>query len=176
MIEKLIELLAKGWDWIAPCVVIEAFQGAVILRWGVYGRTLDPGLHWKWPVAEVAWVTETCVTTMRLPPQTLTTRDDFSVVVAAIIKYQIKDVKPYTIDIWDQKDVLADQTMGAIRASVQEITWAELKTMPPEARVLELVRDEVNRYGFKIYRVTFTDVGRVRSFRLMQQAPKDLDN
>lgn len=176
MIEKLLELLTKGWDRITPLIVIDAYQGAAVLRWGVFQRSLGPGLHWKWPIAEIAIDEVTCVTTMRLPPQTLTTSDDVGVVVAAIIRYQITDMKPYVTEIYDQKDVLGDVTMGAIRAAVQECTWSELRDKPPETRILELTRRQVSDCGFKVHKITFTDIGRVRSLRLIQQAPKDLDN
>lgn len=166
----------KGWAWITPILVIDAYQGAVVLRWGLFSRTLGPGMHWKWPIAEEAYVDATCVTTMRMPPQTLTTKDDVGVVVQAIVKYQIADMRPYVTEIFDQKDVLGDVTMGAIRAAVQEHTWTELKASASESVILELVRKECNRYGFKIHKITFTDIGRVRSLRLIQQAPRDLEN
>lgn len=176
MIEKILELLEKCWERLTPVHVIEAYQGAAVLRWGEYHRTWGPGLHWKWPLMEEAYIDMTCVTTMRMLPQTLTTKDDVGVVVAAIVKYQITDMKPFVTEIYDQKDVLGDVTMGAIRQAVSEQSWDELKTAPPEQRVSELVRKEVNRFGFKIHKVTFFDVGRVKSLRLIQQAPKDLDN
>lgn len=176
MIEKILEILTKCWGWVTPLLVIDAYQGAAVLRWGTFNRSLGPGLHWKWPIAEEAYIDATCVTTMRMPPQTLTTKDDVAVVVQAMVKYQIVDMKPYVTEIYDQKDVLGDVTMGAIRAAVQEHTWLELKDSTHEATIVELVRKECNRYGFKIHKITFTDFGRVVSLRLMQQAPKDLDN
>lgn len=176
MIEKIIELITAWWEWFTPCVVIDAYQGAVVLRWGVYHRSWGPGLHWKWPIAEVPLTETTCLTTMRMAPQTLVTKDDASVVVAAIVKYQIVDMEPYATQIFDQRDVLADVTMGAIRAAVGECTYEELRASPPERKVLELVRSEVNRFGFKIHKVTFTDLGRVLSLRLLGQPPRELDN
>ena len=176
MIEKLIDLLEKGWEYVSPCTVVEAFQGAAILRWGVYHRTLGPGFHWKWPLAEVPWTVETCVTTLRLPPQTLTTKDDVGVVVAAIVKFQITNLQPYVCEIWDQRDVLADVTMGAIRAAVGDVDYVQLRAAPPEDIVVKSVRAECNRYGFRILKITFTDLGRVLSLRLMQHAAKDLEN
>ncbi|BAU48020.1 hypothetical protein SVA_1457 [Sulfurifustis variabilis] len=89
---------------------------------------------------------------------------------------QVKDVKAYVINIWDRNDVLADVTMGAIRAAVNGLTYAELVAQPPEPQVLDAVRREVNQFGFKLHKITFSDLGRVKSLRLIQHAADKLDN
>lgn len=176
MFDRVFDALVQGWDRVSCAEIVHAYEGAGVLRFGRYHRTLTPGWHWKWPFVEHVVSVNTCVTTMRLPPQTLTTRDGQSVVVSAIIKYQITDVQPYITDIWDQADVLADVTMGAIRGAIVGEDWATIMAQPPEQKVRELVRKEVNRYGFKIHGVTFTDLGKVRSIRLVQEHGLNLAN
>lgn len=176
MFERLIDLLLQTWDQLNPVFVVDAYQHAGVLRFGKFIRTCEPGLHWKIPFAERAIEVETCVTTMRLPPQTLTTLDGKVVVVAAIVRYQIRDVKPYLTLILDQQDVLADVTMGQIRASVREQTLEQLTGEPPENKIATAVRRKVGRFGFDVEAVTFTDLAAVRSFRLIQPNPKDLYN
>ena len=173
MFEKLIELLAGAWSTLRPYELVEAYNRGVVLRFGRYHRTLAPGLHWKWPFAEDAVSVLACITTLPLAPQTLTTHDDVGVVVAAVVKYEIVKPEPYVTDIWDQRDVLADVTMGAVRQAVSATKYVDLIANPPEERILELVRRAVNRYGFKIHAVTFTDLGRVRSLRLIQAQRSD---
>lgn len=173
MFEKLIELLAGAWSTLRPYELVEAYNRGVVLRFGRYNRTLQPGLHWKWPLAEDVVSVLACVTTLPLPPQTLTTNDDAGVVVCVVVKYEIGKPEPYVTDIWDQRDVLADVTMGAVRQAVSATKYVDLIANPPEERILELVRKQVNRYGFKIHAVTFTDLGRVRSLRLIQAQRSD---
>lgn len=173
MIEKILDLLTTCWETLTPCMVIEAYQGGAVLRWGCYHRTWGPGLHWKWPIAEQVLTETTCLTTMPVGPQTITTKDDVGIVVAAIVKYHIADMKPYATEIYDQRDVLADVTMGAIRAAVGELTYETLRAEPPEQKVVELVRKEVNKYGFRVSKVTFTDLGRVLSVRLLAPSMKE---
>lgn len=178
MFEKLIELLAAGWDFVKPFTVVDAYEHHVVLRFGKFSRTLPPGLHPKWPFAERAVEVLTAVSTLRLPPQTLTTKDGKGVVVGAIVKYQIRDPEPYVTSIWDQADVLADVTMGAIAETVESTDSTDLL---PSAKItrsmLEQVRKEVNRFGFKIEKITLTDAGFVKTIRLMQpDHVKDLAN
>lgn len=177
MFERLIDLLITGWTRLAPAEIVQVYEGGVVLRLGKYQRTVGPGLVWKWPVIDTVFLANTVITTMRLLPQSLTTKDDVGVVIAAMVRYQITDVKPFVCEVYDQKDVLADISMGSIRRAVLKLTYKELVEGDPEATVTKLVRDSVNKFGFKIYQVTFLDLARVRSLRLIGGQPiKELDN
>lgn len=176
MIEQIIKLLESGWEVLSPFVVCAAYERTVILRWGKYHRTLEPGLHFKWPFAEFPIQAVTCTTTERTPPQTLTTKDGQSVVVAAIIRYNIKDPAKYVCDVWDQRDVLLDVTMGAIGQQVRSRDWASLRDSPPTDEVYREVRKQCHRFGFDVEAVTFTDLGRVNSLRLISPHATNLAN
>lgn len=177
MFDRLLDLIVQAWDRISPFEVIKAYEGAVVLRFGKFHRTIGPGLSFKIPIVEEAISCKTCITTLRLPPQTLTTLDDMPVVVSAIIKYQVRDVKAFLLDIWDAHDVLGDVAMGAIRLAIGAKSYGQLvHEDAPEQEVLEAVRKEVNKYGFRVHKITFTDLGRVKSLRLIQQAAVNLDN
>lgn len=176
MFDRIFEFLALSWERISPFVVVHPYEEAVVLRFGRFLASKKTGFHWKWPFADEVIQVTTCLTTMRLPPQTLTTSDDVQVVVAVVVKYQIRDTEPFVTGIYDQNDVLADVTMGAIRNNVVSITYAELVKSPPEQSILKEVRKNVNQFGFKIDAVTFTDIGRVRSIRLIQPSASNLAN
>ena len=177
MLERLLDALISGWHWLRPCFVVRAFEKGVVLRFGKYHRDIGPGLHWKWPLVEEPIEVTACITTVRLPAQSLTTKDDVQVTVASIVKYEIIDAKPYCVEIWDQHDVLTDVTMGAIRKATAEADYAGLVASPPESAVLAAVRKEVNRFGFKIHAITFTTFTRARPLMLLNQAAVlNLDN
>lgn len=177
MFDRLLDLVVKAWDRLAPAEIVNAYEAGVVLRFGRYARTVGPGLAWKIPFVDNIITAKTCVTTMRLPAQSLTTADYKHMVVAAIVKYQIRDVRPFMLDVWDATDVLADVTMGAIKTVVNRSDHESLIGEDAERSVLELVRKEVNRYGFQILRVTFTDVAAVKSLRLLGGTPvQNVDN
>lgn len=177
MLEKLIELAVSGWSHIAPFVVVDPYEGAGVLRLGKYDRTLENGFHWKWPLAERAVEITTCLTTMRLPPQSLTTKDGHSLVVSCVIKYEIKDVRAFITKIYDQKDALADTVMGAVSRYVRATGAGDILSGQPDKEIIAQVRDEVNQFGFKVHRITFVDLARAKSFRLLQASvTKDIDN
>ncbi len=167
MFQYLIELLLQFWERLCPWVVLPQYDAGLVLRMGIYHRTLTPGWSWKWPFIEEVLSTTTVITTEPLRPQTLTTADGVGVVTAAILKYEVRDVVPYLLEIWDRTDVLSDVALGAIRAEVQSHSYEQLIKEGIEAAVLKTVRAQVNRYGFKVHNVTFTDIGKVRSLRLI---------
>jgi membrane protease subunit HflK len=175
--EKLLDLLRDAWVNAKPFFVVDAFETSGVLRFGVYHRTAAPGFHWKIPFVDVPFEITTCATTVRLPAQYLTTKDDVSVAVAAIIAYKIVDVKPYITGIYDQHDVLCDVTMGAIRKTVAEANYKDLVDNPPEEKVATAVRRKANRYGFAIDSVTFTNFTKARPIMLIsQETIANLDN
>lgn len=171
MFEKLIDVFLQAWSILKPGFIVLAYEGGVVLRLGKYHRSVDSGFHLKWPLIETELTTLTAITTLELRPQTLTTLDNKSVVISAVVKYQIKDAKPFLLEIWDAVDVLKDVTLGAIKTTVARLPFADLNDPAVEAAVLEVVRKEVNQYGFKIHRVTFADFGQIRSLRLIGELP-----
>jgi regulator of protease activity HflC (stomatin/prohibitin superfamily) len=152
------------------------YEGAAVLRFGRLHRVVGAGWHWKWPLIEKFEDHSTCLTTLRLPAQSLTTKDDVQIVIGLIVKYEIKDVGAYVSQIFDQKDVLADTTMGAVSELVLATEYSKLLETSIMPAVLTKVRRAVSKYGFDVSAVTLTDFGKLRTLRLIQQALKDLDN
>lgn len=177
MFDRILDWIGTGWHHIKPFVVVDAWETVGILRLGQFYKTAKPGLHWKIPFIDDTIEITSCVTTVRLPAQYLTTKDDVQIALAAIIKYEIKDIQPYITGIFDQHDVLCDVTMGAIRRRVIETNYRDLVENPPEKQVATDVRRQANRYGFEIHEVTFVSFTKARPIMLIQQQViSNLDN
>ncbi len=168
MIEKLISIITNIWEFFIPFIVINEFEGGVVLKLGHYNRTLGTGLHWFIPFGiEVVISTETAITTMGLRAQTLTTLDQQTIVISSIIKYEIKNVKPYLLEIRDEEDVLSDVTLGTIKRIVNNTNYQSILTNNIEKLVLQSVRNDVNKYGFKVHNIIFADMGKIKTLRLI---------
>lgn len=163
------DLILGFWDDIKLFEIVDAYEGGVHLRRGQYLRTLLPGLWWKIPFVDKFIVVPTCITTMRLPSQMLVTSDGVQVVVGTVIKYEIKDVRPFILDIWDRADVLGDVSMGAVKQVINSTPYSYLVTpeVNTEKQILDRIRLEVNQYGFKMHKVTFTELAKTKSIRLI---------
>lgn len=168
MLEPLFSALAQLRDKIAPCTIVHVYETGAVMRLGHYHRTVGPGLCWHWPLIEELTVEHSVITTIRLQPQTCTTKDRRGVVAAGVVKYRLADIEPFVKGVFDQQDVLVDVAMGAVLKEVRTLTFEELIDKPPEDRIATAIRRQVNKFGFEILAFTFTDLGGVRSLRLIQ--------
>jgi membrane protease subunit HflK len=176
MFKEVLDFLVSVGSDLLPFTVVTAYQNAGVLRLGHYHRTLGPGFHWKIPFADDVNSQAVCESTQRIPPQTLMTKDGHNVTVSAVVRFQIINVEAYICLIWDQGDVLIDTTAGAVMEAVMDSTLEQLRIEPPTRRVLELVRKECNRYGFKIHKITFPDLAETWAIRLIQPLGANLAN
>ena len=174
MFERVLDFIATSWNILRPLLVVSDYEGGVVLRFGRYNREITPGLNWKIPLADNAIITSTVTTTMALRPQTLTTKDDLTIVLSAIVKYHISDVRAYLLDIWDSADVINDLTLGAIREIIASVNYKDLRGRLIEEEVLKIIKDEASRFGVDVHKVTFSDLGKVRSLRLITNEPTEL--
>jgi membrane protease subunit HflK len=167
MLDKLLELLTHCWEEVTPCEVLAPYTGGVVLRLGLYHRTVGPGVAWKWPLVERLLTVNTCVDTFHLPPQTITTADLVQVGISTIVRYRIEDVRPFLLDVQDQQTVLCDVTLGLTRKVVERLTFQALVTTDWEKEVRDKLQRRVDAYGVKILEVTYADLGKMRSLRLL---------
>lgn len=170
MLNNLVEFLLGFADFFRFWIIIDEYERGIVLRLGRFNREIGPGFHWKLFGFEEEMTVTTSISTTDLGPQTLTTKDNVSVVVIAIIKYQIKNVKPYFLEVNQTKDVLCDVAAGAVKDVIYSSSFNDLSlnSAKLELDVLNLVRKEVNSYGFKIHKVTFSTLGKIKTLRLIQ--------
>lgn len=90
-------------------------ERAVVLRLGVYDRTLTPGLHWTWPLLEDV----TTVNTTQLREHTteglMLTEDENIVNVKLSVQYNVLDPKNFVLAVHDPENSLREATDSALR-------------------------------------------------------------
>jgi membrane protease subunit HflK len=181
MLQPIFDFISSFWDAIfcSWWFVTAQYMEGVVLRFGNYNRTVTSsngifrtGLHFKWPIAEEYIDKTVVVTTMDLDPQSLTTRDGKSIVVSAVVKYRISDVKAFLLEIADQQAAIQDITMAKIREVISKKEWSEISTQT-DLEIAEKVRYETGKYGITIEPkgVTLKDLQPCRSIRLLQDVP-----
>lgn len=178
MFERIFDWIDRGWGLLKPFFIVDCFEKAGVLRFGRYNRSAMPGYHWKIPLVEKVLEVTAVETTWHSPAQPLTTKDDVAVTVQTVVRYEVEDPEKYITRIFDQRDVLADRTMGAVRRLVARRTYRDLvDAEEPEKEIATLVKRAVHKYGFLIHDVTFTAFTKARPIMLISQSVlKDLDN
>jgi modulator of FtsH protease HflK len=167
MFDWLKGIIESIWENLLPFFIIQQYECGAVFRLGLYHRTLAPGFHWRWPLAEHIVTEHTVTTTLALEPQTITTKNDKAVVVSGIVRYRIVDIKPFICEINNQHDVLRDTSMGAVLKLTRQIELRALLDDPPESKIASDIRRQVKPFGIEIDSFTFTDIGQIRTLRLI---------
>lgn len=176
MIDKLIELISQFADNLKFWEIINYYERGVRLRYGdPHGGELESGFHWKLPFADSIICIMVKTTTMRLPEQTVTTKDNKSVVVKAVIKYEIKDAVKVLLEVNDPIDAVADLTQGIIRDHIINRRYEDCNNIEFNREITVKARSEGNQWGIKIREVTLTDFGEMLSVRLLN-TPVAIEN
>lgn len=134
--------------------------------------TLEPGFYWKIPFADTIYTIQVKPTTMELSEQTVATKDNCSVVVKAIVKYEIDDAATLLLEVHDSLDAISDMTKGIIRKELIEINWTDCNNPDLEVRIKRKAKAEAKKWGISISEVTLTDLGLMRSIRLLNTNTK----
>ena len=170
MFDKLIEFIMQFLEDVLPFKVVNEWEKGVFLRFGKYLKVVEPGLRYKTPFADKIWNTVTITQTIHLQPQTLTTLDGKDVVLKAIVRYHVDDVKEFLLNVMHASDVLVDTTQGVIRDTVEGYNWEDLYNISEYLQ--SQVQDIVDNWGIKIERITLTDLVIVKTYRIMSDTSK----
>ena len=94
MFDKLVDVLLQFINLFKLWVIITDWEMGIIMRLGKFNRMAPPGFHWRLPFGiENTYYSNTNMMTRIVGPQSLTTRDDVSVIISVVITEQIEDVK-----------------------------------------------------------------------------------
>jgi regulator of protease activity HflC (stomatin/prohibitin superfamily) len=168
MLDKLIDFLLSLIKDLLPFYIVAEYQECVQLRSGKFLRTVDAGFWWKLPFFDEPYIQIVVTTTTRTLPQSVVTSDKKSLVVAAIVKYNIKDVKLFVLSITDGLDAIVDVTQGHIMNVINSKTEIEcFDDVERLSRDIEIVvRRDVKKYGIDMEVLTIVDLVSAKAFRL----------
>lgn len=165
MFDKLIQMIQQFGKDLLPFVIVEEWNGAVMLRFGIYKNTLSSGIHFKIPFFDSIIECPIITQSVNLPAQTLTTLDEHGIVLKAIIRYKVFDVRKFLLGVMHANDVLIDTTQGIIRDIVEVTKWPDLVDV--NYTITAEVKEFVEKWGIEIEAITITDLGIVKTYRIL---------
>lgn len=168
MFDKLITLLQSFGAGLSPIFVIDMWEEGIVLRAGKFLRVVKPGLYFKIPFLDTVWKHSVITQSIDIPPQSVTTADNYNVVVKGIIRFTISDIKLFLTTITQPTDVLIDTTGGMIRNIIEETKWQDLVDI--DKKLTFQVGKFVRRWGIKVEKVTLTDLQIANSIRIIQDS------
>ncbi|WP_321471168.1 SPFH domain-containing protein [uncultured Paludibaculum sp.] len=168
MFDRLVQLIVDSLKLFMFWTVVPSYAGGVILRLGTFHRLATPGFHWVWPFSiETTLLTNVVPETMNVGPQSLTTKDGVSIVIATVVTFGVSDPKVFLLEIEGGNQVVDDSTYGVVSELVLSKTWDELRHTDVANELTKAVRRQAKRYGVDVRSVAVSDLTRSRSLRLM---------
>lgn len=167
MFDKLIEIISHWWLQLVPFVIIREYEEAVLLRFGMFNKVMLAGIHFKIPLIDEVLDQHVVVTTLSLDAQSLYTKDKQNIVVKAVIKYKISDVKTFLLEVYDAQDALSDMSQSIIKNVIMSMSMDECTDSELDNTLTKKVRVEARKWGVEVQQVTLTDLAPIRSFRLI---------
>jgi membrane protease subunit HflK len=150
MLVGVLVLLLIGWAATGLYRVNDAERG-VVLRFGQYQATTQPGLRWHlpWPLESVEKVNVAQITPFSQQTRMLTA-DENIVVVDFVVQFQRADPVKYLFNVRDPDATLSDASESAIREVVgkNKVDFVLLEGRAEIAqRTQELIQEALDEYG-----------------------------
>ena len=168
MFDKLVDLLLASLRFIQFCDIVWCYQDGVILRVGKFHRLAPPGFHWFIPFhIEKLLTANVVLETVNLQAQSLITKDQKSVVLEAVISFEVRNIRKFLLDIEGGNQVLEDSSYGIIGDYVLANSWQQLCEGNLAIELTKLIRKEAFRWGVEVVKVQLATFTMSRSLRLI---------
>lgn len=142
-------------------IIVRATHGGVKWTLGNRVKELKPGYHCYWPLIEELDRIVTARQTYKIPkPQAVTTIDDVTVAVCALVVYSINDIiKAIGRMNWDVDTTLSDILESAVLKIINKYPYHYLRSNLElvENELTEIVKKELLKYGVLVQQARFTD-------------------
>jgi regulator of protease activity HflC (stomatin/prohibitin superfamily) len=160
--------------WIPRLEIVSVTHAAVKFRRGNEVTSLPAGLHVYWPLITEFRTYPIARQTVDLRPQKLTTKDDRTVLVGALIAYIITDIEKILAHTWDPEETLRDAALRAVTRVVLGFTWEELKQEARKGTLDTKLRKEAQKallpYGVEVQEMSLTDLAATKVYSLVQSS------
>jgi len=168
MLDRLIDLFVQFIRVFQICVVINQFEGGVVLRLGKYQRTLKPGFHWLFPLyIDRYYFANVVPESYDVRNQSLTTADGIQVAVGIVLFYGISDIRKFALEVEDAESVLINASKGVVAGIITSYDYDELVLMDLAQEIYPEIAAKAKNYGIDVREVAISDFCKARTLRLM---------
>lgn len=172
MFEWIKEVLVMFADYLKCWVLVNHYEGAVILRKGVYYKTLTPGLYWKVPFIDYSLTCHVKTDTMEFEPIAITTLDNKTISIGMEIEYEVEDIKLYLVETNDAPSNMRDIARGEMSDYLEDINWVDIKKKTTKNALRKIISSRFETMGIKLRDLKFTNKSESRVYRLFSDKDK----
>lgn len=174
---------ALGWvgdlaqwvaQWVPRWVLLDVTeQGLKVVKGGKRVEVCLPGkVHFYWPATTLWFAHPVVRQTVLLKPQTITLKDNVTVVLGGLIVVKIKDIRALLCDTFEPDEAIKDISISAVHDVCCQHTWEELVTGQRSGeldKALKLeARKELDKYGVSVLKMTLTELAKCRVYKVIR--------
>lgn len=140
--------------------VIREWDRGVLLRFGRFDHVKMPGIRFVWPVIDRLIIIDTRVVTMDVPKQEIITRDNVSVMVDAVVFFQVVNAEFAVTKVENWVKATSLQAQTTLRSVVGQAELDELLSEREQInmRLQTIIDDATEPWGIKVVSVEVRDV------------------
>lgn len=144
---------------------------------GKPGVTLQPGMHFYWPITTTFFSHPIVRQAIDLRSQTFMTTDEVTAIAGGLVVYEVSDVELLVGHTYDPDITIREIAIGEIHGVLCSMTWSEIRTTLAagklDTRLRVEVRKALEKYGVRVLNVTLTDLAKCRVIKLFNSNSVD---
>ncbi len=169
MFDRIFDFISNAWTWLIFWVILDEFEEGVILLLGLFRKLAKPGVTWILPFGIDVCTYETVVRQYSdLVMQSVTSKDNKSVSLNAILGYRITDIKKFILRIDDGEKDIQSMCYGIITDIVEKMNWDNIRTEKFNNKVFKECSSMCEQFcGVDLFSVDWSDKTLARQIRLL---------
>ena len=171
MLDKLIDLIISLWNRVNPFIIVYEYEWVVLLRAGKVKKVLNTELHFrllKLICLEDIHLCSKKPDTYKLSGINITTTDNKTALIGAVVEYVIKDPIKWLIENSTAEGNFHDIAWGTCGELLTTVEWDELKQKSTRTKTKNKLAAECEHLGVEIMSVSFGDIVLNRVYSLFK--------
>ena len=149
-------------------IVKETDRGVKFIR-GKKAKVMNPGVHGYWPLLTEIDSVNVKRQVLKLPVQTLYSKDERTVVAGGVVVYTIEDVYRYLVDNYDAQESIDEVAAACLRDIVTSNTVDEIQNSRngTDFALTKEVSQSLEEFGVRTEYVRFTHFAPARVINIV---------
>lgn len=140
--------------------VIDEYERGVVLTFGRYTKTLDPGFRIVFPIIQKLMKADLRVTTVDIPQQEAITKDNVPVGINAVVYFKVEQAERALLKVEDYSYAVSQYAMAALRDVIGGVeldqVLSERKSLAEEIKMI--VDEATDGWGIDVTAIKMQDI------------------
>ncbi|MDD4409091.1 MAG: slipin family protein [Candidatus Pacebacteria bacterium] len=140
--------------------VIDQFEKGLVLTFGKYSGTKDPGLNWIFPGIQRMIKIDMRITTVDIPQQEVITKDNVPVGINAVVYFRVDSAEKAILNIQDYTLAVAQYAQAALRDVIGGIELDSLLSEREQVaeKIQSIVEIGTKQWGIEVIDIKIQDI------------------